>query len=116
MGLYSGNVGWDYAGVLPYFKKSEDYYGGASRYHGVGGPLTISRNTSPNPLTDAFIEGAVRAGHPINHDFSGPELVGVGYTDTTVRDGRRCSATAFLAPAHNRRNLTVKPERAVTGF
>jgi choline dehydrogenase len=106
---YLGNVGWDYAGVLPYFKKSEDYYGGASRYHGVGGPLTISRNTSPNPLTDAFIEGAVRAGHPINHDFSGPELVGVGYTDTTVRDGRRCSAaTAFLAPAHNRRNLTVE--------
>jgi choline dehydrogenase len=106
---YLGNVGWDYAGVLPYFKKSEDHYGGASRYHGVGGPLTISRNTSPNPLTDAFIEGAVRAGHPINHDFSGPELVGVGYTDTTVRDGRRCSAAvAFLAPAHNRRNLTVE--------
>ncbi len=106
---YLGNVGWDYESVLPYFKKSEDYYGGASRYHGVGGPLTISRNTTPNPLTDAFIDAAVRAGHPINYDFSGPELAGVGYTDTTTRDGRRCSAAAaFLAPAHNRRNLTVE--------
>ena len=106
---YLGNVGWDYAGVLPYFKKSEDYYGGASHYHGVGGPLSVSRHTAPNPLTDAFIEATVRAGHPINHDFSGPELLGVGYTDTTTRDGRRCSAAvAFLNPAHNRRNLTVQ--------
>ena len=106
---YLGNVGWDYASVLPYFKKSEDYYGGASQYHGVGGPLSVSRHTSPNPLTEVFIEAAVRAGHPINYDFSGPEILGVGYTDTTTRDGLRCSAAvAFLKPAHNRRNLTVQ--------
>ena len=106
---YLGNAGWDYASVLPYFKKSEDYYGGASEYHGVGGPLSVSRHTSPNPLTEVFIEAAVRAGHPINHDFSGPEILGVGYTDTTTRDGQRCSAAvAFLKPAHNRRNLKVQ--------
>ena len=107
---YLGNAGWDYASVLTYFKKSEDYYGGASRYHGAGGPLSVSRHTAPNPMTDAFIEAAVQAGHPINYDFSGPELLGVGYTDTTTtRDGRRCSAAvAFLKPAHNRGNLTVQ--------
>jgi choline dehydrogenase len=106
---YLGNPGWDYLSVLHYFKKSEDYYGGASRYHGAGGPLSVSRIKAPNPLTDAFIEAAVRTGHPINYDFSGPELLGVGYTDLTVRDGRRCSAAeAFLKPAHNRRNLTVQ--------
>jgi choline dehydrogenase len=107
---YLGNAGWDYESVLPYFKKSEDYYGGASRYHGAGGPLSVSRHTAPNPLTDAFIDAAVQAGNPINYDFSGPELMGVGYTDTTTtRDGQRCSAAvAFLKPAHNRRNLTVQ--------
>ncbi len=106
---YLGNAGWDYASVLPYFKKSEDYYGGASEYHGVGGPLAVSRHTSPNPLTEVFIEAAVRAGHPINHDFSGPEILGVGYTDTTTREGQRCSAAvAFLKPAHNRSNLKVQ--------
>jgi choline dehydrogenase len=105
---YLGNVGWDYASVLPYFKKSEDYYGGASHYHGVGGPLAVSRITTMNPLTEVFIEAAVGAGHPINYDFSGPELLGVGLTDLTVRNGRRCTtAEAFLKPAHNRRNLTV---------
>jgi choline dehydrogenase len=106
---YLGNKGWDYAGVLPYFKKSEDYYGGASHYHGVGGPLAVSRITHPNPLTEAFIDAAVRGGHAINYDFSGPELTGVGLTDLTVRDGRRCNAAvAFLTPAHNRGNLTVQ--------
>jgi choline dehydrogenase len=107
---YLGNAGWDYESVLPYFKKSEDYYGGALRYHGVGGPLSVLRHTNPNPLTDAFIEAAVSVGHPVNYDFSGPELVGAGYADTTTtRDGRRCSAAvAFLVPAHNRRNLTVQ--------
>jgi choline dehydrogenase len=95
--------------VLPYFKKSEDYYGGASRYHGAGGPLAVSRITDPNPLTEAFIEAALRAGNPINYDFSGSDLIGVGLTDLTVRDGRRCNAAeAFLKPAHNRRNLTVQ--------
>jgi choline dehydrogenase len=106
---YLGNAGWDYDSVLPYFKKSEDYHGGRSRHHGTGGPLSVSRNTAPNPLTVAFIEAAVGAGHPINHDFSGDELLGVGYTDTTTTpDGRRCCAVeAFLKAARNRRNLTV---------
>ena len=107
---YLGNAGWDYESVLPYFKKSENYYGGGSRYHGADGPLSVSRHTAPNPLTDVFIEAAVGTGHPINHDFSGPELLGVGYADTTTTpDGKRCSAAvAFLKPAHNRRNLTVQ--------
>ena len=106
---YLGNKGWDYASVLPYFKKSEDYYGGASHYHGVGGPLAVSRIVHPNPLTEAFIDAALRGGHAINYDFSGPDLIGVGLTDLTVRDGRRCNAAlAFLTPAHNRGNLTVR--------
>ncbi|HEY1748008.1 MAG TPA: GMC family oxidoreductase N-terminal domain-containing protein [Xanthobacteraceae bacterium] len=107
---YLGNAGWDYESVLPYFKKSEDYYGGASHYHGVGGPLSVLRHSHPNPLTDAFIEAAVHTGHRINYDFSGPEIVGAGYADTTtMRDGRRCNvALAFLVPAHNRSNLTVQ--------
>ena len=79
---YLGNSGWDYESVLPYFKKSEDYYGGASRYHGVGGPLSVSRVTSPNPLTDAFIEAAVR-----------PAILSI-----TIFPGRSLSASAIPTP------------------
>ncbi|KAG7169502.1 Glucose dehydrogenase [FAD quinone]-like 13 [Homarus americanus] len=40
-----GNPGWDYASVLPYFKKSEDYRGtrhaATAEYHGFGGALSV---------------------------------------------------------------------------
>jgi choline dehydrogenase len=105
---YQGNPGWDYESILPYFKKSEDYYGGANRYHGVGGPLTVSRITKPNPLTQSFLAAAQAAGLPLNDDFAGANELGVGLADLTVRDGKRWStAAAFLRPAMNRPNLTV---------
>ncbi len=105
---YLGNAEWDYESVLPYFKKSEDYYGGANRYHGAGGPLTVSRITKPNPLTQSFLAAAQAAGIPLNDDFAGANELGVGLCDLTVRDGKRWStAAAFLRPAMNRPNLTV---------
>jgi choline dehydrogenase len=105
---YLGNPGWDYESVLPYFKKSENYYGGAGPYHGVGGPLTVSRIERPNPLTEAFLAAAASIGLPINDDFAGDSDLGAGLCDLTVRDGKRWStAAAFLRPAMNRPNLTV---------
>jgi choline dehydrogenase len=105
---YLGNAGWDYESVLPFFKKSEDYWGGAGRYHGAGGSLTVSRIDNPSPLTNAFLAAGRSLGIEKNCDFAGESALGIGLCDLTVRDGRRCSAaTAFLLPAMNRRNLTV---------
>jgi choline dehydrogenase len=105
---YLGNVGWDYHSVLPFFKKSEDYYGGADGYHGAGGPLTVSRITRPTALTEAFIATGESIGLARNDDFAGASTLGIGLCDITVREGRRCSAAvAFLRPAINRPNLTV---------
>ena len=106
---YLGNAGWDYESVLPYFKKSEDYWGGASRYHGAGGPLAVSHITTPSELTQAFIASGRSLGLDHNEDFAGSSTLGIGLCDLTVRDGRRCSAAAaFLRPAMNRPNLTVE--------
>jgi choline dehydrogenase len=105
---YLGNAGWDYESVLPYFKKSEDYWGGAGPYHGVGGPLCVSRIDHPSQLTGAFLEAGNSLGLERNDDFAGGSALGIGLCDLTVREGRRCSAAAaFLRPAMNRRNLTV---------
>ncbi|MEO8669231.1 MAG: GMC family oxidoreductase N-terminal domain-containing protein, partial [Bauldia sp.] len=105
---YLGNPGWDYESVLPYFRKSEDYYGGAGPYHGVGGPLTVSRITRPNPVTEAFLAAGQAMGLRLNEDFAGEHELGIGLCDLTVRDGKRWStAAAFLRPAMNRPNLTV---------
>ena len=78
-------------------------------FHGAGGPLAVSENRSRNPMSEAFLEAAVQAGHPENADFNGEAQDGSGWFQLTQRDGRRASSsTAFLHPALARPNLTVE--------
>jgi choline dehydrogenase len=105
---YNGAPGWSYADVLPYFKKSEDYEDGPSEYHGVGGPLPVIHIKEPNPATVAMIEAAVEIGVPKNDDPNADDILGVGLTHMTVRDGRRMSTwTAFIEPIVDSPLLTV---------
>ncbi len=110
-----GCEGWAYKDVLPYFKKSENFSRGAGKYHGVGGPLHVTADLTPHPLTKAMVEAAVQAGIPYNNDSNGETQEGVSYTDlNTTKDGRRCStAVAFLHPALARPNLTLVTDARV---
>jgi choline dehydrogenase len=104
-----GNPGWGYADLLPYFKKSEDHEGGASQYHGVGGPLHVSNPRSLNPLSETFVQAAEQAGFKRNSDFNGESQEGFGIYQVTQWQGRRNSAAvAFLRPAMSRPNLTLR--------
>jgi len=106
--------GWGYDELLPYFLRSEDNERGASEYHGVGGPLSVSDGRSKNPISTAFVEAATQAGYSANPDFNGPRQEGFGAYQLTQRDGRRCSsAVAFLYPAMGRPNLTVETNLTV---
>jgi choline dehydrogenase-like flavoprotein len=99
---------WDYEHVLPYFKRSEDNERGADEFHGAGGPLGVSDGRSGLELPGIWVEAAQQAGHPHNRDFNGASQEGVGRYQYTQRDGAREScATAFLAPALDRPNLSV---------
>jgi choline dehydrogenase len=110
-----GNDGWGFADVLPYFKQAEDHEGGASPYHGAGGPLRVGSLRCINPLSHVFVEAAVQAGIPRNEDFNGPTQEGVGFYAVTQKGGRRASAAAaFLKPVRRRRNLTVVTGAHVT--
>lgn len=103
-----GCEGWDYASVLPYFKKSEDFSRGADEYHGVGGPLHVTADFEPHPVTKAIVEAAIEAGHPFNEDTNGAQQDGVAYVDLNTKDGKRAStAVAFLRPALERQNLAL---------
>jgi choline dehydrogenase-like flavoprotein len=107
--------GWGWAEVLPYFIKAEDNERGASEYHGAGGPLSVCDSRSRHPLMAAMIEAGVQAGHQFNDDFNGPEQDGVGWYQSTQRDGMRCSAAvAYLHPAMGRPNLEVMTGGLVT--
>jgi choline dehydrogenase len=105
---YGGAPGWSYNDVLPFFIKSEDFEGGASEYHGVGGPLTVAFNHHPNPLTPMFLAASVEAGLTLNEDCNGPEILGAGMTHINVKDGLRVTSwTAFVAPVADNPLLTV---------
>lgn len=103
-----GATGWAYRDVLPYFKKSERFAGGASPYHGTSGELDVSPLRNDHPYTTAWVEAAVESGCKRNDDFNGAESEGVGaYQLTLGRRWRSDAATAFLRPIQSRPNLTI---------
>jgi choline dehydrogenase len=105
---YLGNAGWAYEDVLPLFKRSEDFDGGESYYHGAGGELHVQAAYEPHPLLATVVAGAQEAGVTFNPDHNGAELDGVGFAQLMVKDGQRQSqAVAFLRPVLDAPSLTV---------
>ena len=104
-----GLSGWSYSDVLPYFKKSEHYEGGADEFHGENGPLWISNSPLDNPVYRAFVQAGEEAGFPVTPDFNGVQQEGFGPYQRNIRDGGRWSASfAYLRPVEGiRDNLTV---------
>ena len=56
----TGDPGWRWDAVLPLFKKSEDFYRGASAEHGVGGEWRVEKQRLSWPILDAFRDAAER--------------------------------------------------------
>ena len=103
-----GNTGWSFDDCLPYFKRAEHQTRGPDDHHGTGGPLCVSDVARNDPICEAFIDSAVACGVARNDDFNGAAQDGVGYHQTTTRNGRRCStAVGYLRPAIKRANLRV---------
>ncbi len=111
-----GNSGWSYADILPYFKRMERRIGPADEdYRGRDGFLPVTDAEVRHPLADAFIQGAVEYGIPINPDYNAGTQEGINYAQRAILNGRRMSAArAFLRPAMPRSNLEVRTEAHVT--
>ncbi len=104
-----GNRGWSYEELLPYFLRSEmnEYYRN-SAYHRTDGPMAVSFVKRPNPLCAVFNRAMAELGFPYCEDFNVAEPEGYGYRQGTISQGRRVStASAYLRPAMQRKNLTV---------
>lgn len=106
----AGATGWDYASVLPYFRRAESNWRGETAWHGGSGPLTVSRGEpAGDPFHAALMEAAQQLGEPINDDYCGPSLEGFANVEFTIGNGRRAStAERYLRPALQRANLTVE--------
>lgn len=107
----TGDPGWGFAGLLPYFRRLETTSGGASEWRGGSGPLQVlevGRVADRNPFASAFADGAVACGHAPNPDWNGARADGTIWTQLTIRDGRRdTAASAFLDPVCDRPNLAI---------
>jgi len=101
-------AGWDYASVLPYFKRLETYDRGGNLYRGDKGPVHVQGGRGWNPLYGAFVEAAMQAGNVHTDDMNGFRQEGFGRMDMTVHAGRRVNtADAYLAEARRRPNLEI---------
>ncbi|UOD32189.1 GMC family oxidoreductase N-terminal domain-containing protein [Massilia violaceinigra] len=104
----TGDPGWAWDKVLPLFKKSEDYHGGASELHGSGGEWRVEKQRLSWELLDAFRDAAEQSGIRKIDDFNGGDNDGCNYFDVNQKRGIRWNtAKAFLKPAAKRPNLTI---------
>ena len=104
----AGATGWDFNSVLPYFRRSENYAGGESEFHGAAGELGVSDLQNDHPYCAAWLAAGEESGLPRNPDFNTGLDYGVGAYQLTIRKGwRQSAARCFLRPAMQRANLTI---------
>ena len=104
----TGDPSWAWNEVLPLFKKSEDYHGGAGPAHGSGGEWRVEKQRLSWEILDAFRDAAEQSGIPKTDDFNGGDNSGCAYFEVNQKRGIRWNtAKAFLRPASKRPNLTI---------
>ncbi|XP_077993678.1 glucose dehydrogenase [FAD, quinone]-like [Glandiceps talaboti] len=109
-----GAEGWSYDDVLPYFLKSENNTNDEylkTEYHSKGGPMTVADMYPRTKFSSVIAESAQELGYEMNDCNNCIDIVGFGYGQVTMKNGKREStATAFLNPIKSRKNLTIWTE------
>ncbi len=107
-----GNDLWSFANVLPFLRRLEDDRDFPdSPYHGVGGPVPVSRSSvaALQPLSSAFVAACSELGYPEEPDKNTPGAPGCGPLPRNIVDGIRVNAAlAYISPNRNRANLTIE--------
>jgi len=106
-----GAEGWDWEGVLPYFRRLESDWDFNGPMHGTDGPIPIRRYTRKEwpPFVKAVSEEMERLGYPFHPDFNGffgDCLTIVPMNNTPTQ--RMSAAMGYLTSEVRRRpNLTI---------
>jgi len=107
-----GATGWDYASVLPFFRRMEDNERGSDAWRGTGGPIAVSEVRSRYGVTADWITAVTEAGFPRSPDLNGEQNEGVDYIQLSQRNGLR-SSTAAEYLKNKPLNLEVMTEAQV---
>jgi len=104
-----GLTGWGWDDVLPFFKKHEHHFMGASDAHAVGGEWRIEPQRVRWELLETFRVAAEQAGIKPIADFNCGDNEGSCYFHVNQKRGRRWSAArGFLKPVLDRGNLRLE--------
>ena len=109
-----GATGWNWDSLLPHFRRSEDWEGGASAFRGAGGPMRIETSKDPHPVASALLTGAAELGLPVIEDANAADNLGATLANFNARrrpDGvleRWSAARGYLEPVLGRANLHVR--------
>jgi choline dehydrogenase len=108
----AGCAGWDYDGVLPFFRRMETVVGKDLKYRGENGPMRPANAERANPLSQVFLDAAAEAGYPATDDFNGAQQEGAGWHELSISAGsRQSTAAAYLHPVREGRpNLTISTD------
>jgi choline dehydrogenase len=105
---------WSFNQIVKYFKQIENVERAREPDEGVGGPLHISHQRSPHPLTAVWLQAVQQTGHMLERPNL-PQPNGFSQTVVTQRRGARWSAAdAWLRTALRRQNLTLITNATVT--
>jgi choline dehydrogenase len=112
-----GLTGWGWDDVLPFFKRQEDHFLGASDAHGVGGEWRVEPPRVRWDILDAFCAAAAEAGIRSIPDFNCGDNEGCCVFHVNQKRGRRWSAArGFLKPVLGRPNLRLETGCLVEGI
>jgi len=116
----TGDKGWSWREMLPYFKKTERWttapgHGSDEgdfdpRTHGFRGPLGIGLNNALQPTDPLVIQTTkdLPDEFPFTEDANAGRPIGISWTQFSIANGTRSSAaTAYLDPVLDRPNLSV---------
>ncbi|WOF22976.1 GMC family oxidoreductase N-terminal domain-containing protein [Microbacterium betulae] len=115
----NGATGWDFDALLPYFRLSEDWEGGANAYRGAGGPMRVETSKRPHAVAAAMLEAAPSVGIPVIDDPNAEDNEGAalanmnGLTRPGLPMERWSTARGYLDPALARPNLAVLTDAEV---
>ena len=111
-----GLTGWGWDDVLPFFRRHENHFLGASDHHSIGGEWRIEHPRVRWDLLDAFRAAAEQAGIRRIDDFNTGDNEGSCAYHVNQKRGRRWSAArGFLKPVLNRQNLRLETDCLVEG-
>jgi choline dehydrogenase-like flavoprotein len=94
--------------VLPVFKQSEDYWGGADAMHGDQGEWRVEKQRLHWDILDRYTQARRQAGIPFKQDYNRGDNFGIGHFEVNQKKGVRWNASkAMLRPVLHRPNLKV---------